>query len=676
MWCPSVKIRPTKRDAAPTVLMTVGVQTERSALASATGGDPSVFGRATVCVSRRKKKGWTAVEEATCSTWQEVWDAADRAAKGRNRVYVVSANALDDLTLIHFWQEVEQGHVCLRKGDDRPVRTGQGGAQFRPGADFPLVFGDRADIIGFRRGHTVFRWVSVTNWADLTLTDMAKHVQYPMPEQSSEFDKWRAHGWPCEAQARMMHTYVQRAMTWWVTEGCGSWKDTPGAAAWSSFTRRGGDTGIMRHEHEPSLVLEDRASFGGRASAFYCGPIGDPATWGDLSGAPTPRATTSRVLSRVHRYDVRSMYPTLLRDQLYPVKLIEHTRNISPEMLGLWLDGSCVIAAVRVRTDEPEYPLRGEDGPTYPVGQFDTVLTSPELARAISRRQLVTVYEASLYKAGRPFQKWANWVLALRDIARAKGSPAGELFVKTLANALSGRLGRKRIGWHDAPGVTPMQWWGQWLYDDGMHATPTMYRAICGRVQRLEHEEWRPGTLGACYAHLTAYGRVMMADIRERVGHDAVLWQDTDALLVTDAGRARLLTDPAYDPDRYGHLRHELTASNGQITTAKHYWLDGRWVLAGIASGFALDAGGNCMEIRTANPVRRAQEPTASATYQFAQHIDLSKIEPGVRVGEDGWVVPPRVWVGWKPLPQPKPEPGVLPWFALPHEQRQYESAT
>lgn len=672
MWCKAHKIRPTTRDAAPMLLVTVGVQSQRSALADAAGGSPSVFGRGHVCWSRRKKLGWSGVTHAACEDWEQVWAELDGCAKGRKRVYIVSSNALDDLTLLHFWSEVEKGRCDLGKANDRPVRVPEGGAKLAHRASHPLVFGDRCDIIGFSRGHTNYRWVSVTNWADLSLSDMAAHVGHPVPTDAIALDKWRAHGWPAEDQAVMMHAYMQQVMTWWVKQECGTWRDTPGAAAWSTFTRQGGDTGFLKHEHEASLILEDRAAFGGRASAFYCGPIGDPVSWGELSDAPSPRPTTGKLLGQVHRYDVRSMYPTLLRDRQYPVKLIDHRTDLSVQHLKYWLDGSCVVAAVRLRTDEPEYPLRGEEGPIYPTGQFDTVLTSPELERAISRGHLLRVYEASLYKSGRPFEKWASWALALRSAPDTKSSPARELFVKTLANALSGRLGRKRVGWHDAAGVVPLQWWGQWLFDDGAQSTPTLYRAVCGRVQRNEHEDYRPGTLGACYAHLTAYGRVLMADLRERVGHDQVLWQDTDGLMVTNAGRARLLTQPEYHPNRFGHLRHEVTATHGQITTAKHYWLDGRWTLAGIATGFTFDVDGKALELRTANPVRRAQDPVAHATYQFAQAIDLSKIEPGVTVGDDGWTVPPRVWVGERPIPEPEPEPGVLPFFAYPHEQRSY----
>lgn len=670
------KLRPTKKDQAPTVLVTVGLDVEQTMPKVPGANMPSVFRSAVVCVSRRGGKRWGPVREWACSTPDEVWSAADVAGKGRRRVYVVSGNALDDLTLLGHWQHVEGGMHSLHRCGERPGLPAGQGTQLGQRRPHPLIFGDRADIIGFDRGHVSFRWVSVTNWADVSMADVAASVQYPLPDHAPEIDRWRLHAWPAVDQARCIHAYIQRAILWWLKEGCGTWKDTPGAAAWSSFMKRCQGSELHMHEDEPTLILEDRASFGGRAASWYVGPIGYPDRWHDQSGAPTPREVTRPVRSRVHRYDVRAMYPSLLRDELFPTRLLGHEREPGLRRLGLLLEGGLVIAAVRVRTEQPRYPLRSADGPMYPVGQFDTVLTTPELSDALHRGCLVRVYELAHYRPGRPFQRWASWVLNLRDIAKALGDPASELYVKTLANALGGRIGRRRIGWTDTDEVPPQQAWGQQVHDHGDERGPLLYRTIAWRTQRLDREDYRPGTLGACYAHLTAYGRMYMQRVRDQLAPREVIWQDTDGLVVTDSARHKVESLPQYHPKKFGHLRHEKTFTDAQYITPKHYWADGRWTLAGVACGYGWDEAGNAGELRTANPVRRAQEPTERATYTYMQLIDLSAIDPGVRIGADGWATPPKIWAGERPAPaEPKPEPGELPFWSDPHEHRYYAPA-
>lgn len=672
MWVEGKRIKTTTRDAAPAVLLTVGVDAVQPPVDDTRAGHPYVFGGVHVCASRRQDVKWSAIKAARIEDWAAFWAWCDEAFKGRSRVYVVSANALDDLTLLHFWEEMQGGKASFLQGKDRSVSPGKRSAKGGTVRKHPLVFGDRADIIGFQRGGTSYRWVSATNWADLSLADMARQVQYPVPPCSTEGERWRANPWPAQAVAEMLHQFMRTSFGWWISEGCGTWKDTPGAAAYSSWLRQGGERNVIKHEHAETLVLEDKACFGGRAQAWFFGAFGDPSKWGELAGAPTPRNIPNRHRKPIHRYDVRAMYPTLLRDHLFPLKLIDWENKCSVKRLSSRIQQVLAVAAVRVRTDKPLYPLKTENGPAYPVGQFDTVLTTPELQLAISRGHLMNVWEASFYTPGRPYGKWASWVLNLRDVARLKKDPAAELWVKTFANAFGGRLGRKPVGWVDDATVMPRAVWGQWSYDHPDYAVPQLYRSICGRVQRMERDEQRPGTLAAGYAHLCAYGRVMMQRIREAIGDELVYWQDTDGILVSDAARATVERSKWYDPDRYGFLRHDATYTHGHLVTAKHYWLDGTWTLSGVAHGFTVDDLGWAAEMRTINPVRDAQEPRHHGTYQFAQRIRIDDIDPGAKIGDDGWLVPPRIWVGERPEKPAQVADDGRPWWAAPHEQREY----
>jgi hypothetical protein len=273
------------------------------------------------------------------------------------------------------------------------------------------------------------------------------------------------------------------------------------------------------------------------------------------------------------------------------------------------------------------------------------VLTTPELVAAIGRGEVEKVHKVAWYTPGSPFKAWAEWVLRLRGEAKSLGDVAGEAWVKLLANSLSGRLARRRMGWSARPDAIPRELWGGWHHLDAQTGEVVERRVRGGLVQEMERESDRPGTLAAGYAHLTAYGRCLMNDVRATAGRRHVMWQDTDGVIVTDLGRKRIERSEHYHPTEFGKLRFEGTYHNGRFLTAKHYWLDGRWVLSGIHDGFSVPDGKTAVDVVTTNPARTARRPDSAGVYRIVRHIDLTAIEPGVSVGPDGWALPRRVHI-------------------------------
>jgi hypothetical protein len=354
-----------------------------------------------------------------------VWDAVDAVGAPGRRVYVVAPRASDLLTLLRFWERVEKGEVTVW---DEVARRRAGKSPTKPATGrrrHPIVLHGRPDIVGYTRNAASYRWVSVTNWADLGIRDMAKQVGHALPQQADELDKWEANGWPAGEVAKLVMSYTQRLIVWWLDNGCGVWRDTPGAAAWSSFLRRQADTGIVRHEDATLLKLEDRACFGGRASVFFLGDVGDPDRWPELAGAPHPGRIGFGIKGPVHRLDVRSMYPSLLRDEWFPTAPLHYEHAPTLRRLSAGLASLTAVAGVRLCTDQPSLPRRGRLGTEYPVGRFDTVLTTPELRLALSRGWVERCWAVQWYCRGRPFRGWAEWVLNLRTQMRERCDPAG-----------------------------------------------------------------------------------------------------------------------------------------------------------------------------------------------------------------------------------------------------------
>ena len=654
MFPSSRRIKVQVRDTAPTVLVTVGAVSSEAPWKDANNSRPAVLDRCHIAVSRRVRGRWTQMKEYDCPGWQDAWDVLDSlAAKGR-RPYVVCTRASDVLTLLHWWDRVQRGELVIWPPETRTrKRTVQGGKKRKP-RRHPLVIHGRPDIIGYSLNGCPYRWVSVTNWVDLTLHDLARRVGYPLPKEADTLDKWECPAWPAQDQARLMMHYMQGLMSWWLDLGMGCWKDTPGAAAWSTFLRSAESCPIITHAEEDILKLEDAAVFGGRASVFFAGQIGEDERWDQFADAPPMRLPGLVKAAPVHRLDVRAMYPSLLRDEVYPVKPYKRYGRISVQTLKVLVQSLCVVARVRVRTQRAELPRKGRKGTEYPVGQFDTVLTTGELIDALEHDEIREVWDAMTYTPGEPFREWAERMLSLRQAMKNKRDKAGEMLVKSISNSLGGRLGRKKQGWQDDPYKVPRTLWGEWTESDFETGELRQYRSLAGHVQVMQCDKYRVGTLGACYAHLTAYGRVFMSKIRALAGRPYVYWQDTDGIICSTFAKQRLEASGMVKDGVWGKLEYERPFHAMRFITPKHYWGDGCWVLAGIHNGFRIDGDMQSTEILTINPVRSAHDPEASAIYRIVRDIDITKIDPGVTIGDDGWVKPPHVWRGKEPPPAPK----------------------
>lgn len=636
-------IRGTVTDTAPNHLVAVGLSTRPARPDEPAGLGGHVFQEASVSISRRVRGKWSPPARRTFDDPAKLWECLDGLAAPGRRVYVVAGRASDALTVLGWWDRVAAGEVQLRFRS----RTKSGS----PGKvkSHPLVMQGRPDIVGYSLRGRSFRWVSVTNWADVSLADISEQVGLPPPAGVSRAGKWESACWPSSYQADLIHAYMSRLTDWWISNGCGSWKDTPGNAAWSSFLRVGGGGGILQHAEPLALQLESRSCFGGRASCWYFGPIGDTERWEELADAPPPGPHGFGLRGPIHRLDVRSMYPTILRDEAFPVRLLWHCHKPEMREFRTRLRSQCVLAFVRLKTDRAEYPKRTVKGVVYPVGTFDTCLSTPELREAVRRGELVAVHEASYYAPGRPFRTWAEWALSLRSQMKAANDPCGEAMVKLLANSLGGRLARLKMGWKDEPERSPRTLWGDWWETDRESGETVHWRSLCGITQRMERESDRPGTLAACYAHLTGYGRVFMSHVRELAGRRDVIWQDTDGVFVTETGRRRIADSPFYHPTAYGKLRWDRLAHHARFFTSKHYWADGDWTLSGIHDGYTIHGGTHAEDVTTVNPARSAVDPAARAVYRSTALIDITAIEPGVSVGHDGWAIPPVMHKGEPP---------------------------
>ncbi|GAH80478.1 unnamed protein product, partial [marine sediment metagenome] len=183
--------------------------------------------------------------------------------------------------------------------------------------------------------------------------------------------------------------------------------------------------GIYIHNNEQAIELERNSYRGGRTECFYLGELKD---------------------DNYYIVDVNSLYPFVMRNNLYPVKYVKIYGKMCRKMLSDALNTSSIIAKVLIDTDEPVYAVR-RGRTVFPVGRFWVTLTTPELLYAIEHNHLIKVERAVIYEQANIFKSYVDRFYRLRQEFKSAGVAEYEELCKKMLNSLYGKFGQKAEVW-------------------------------------------------------------------------------------------------------------------------------------------------------------------------------------------------------------------------------------
>lgn len=337
------------------------------------------------------------------------------------------------------------------------------------------------------------------------------------------------------------------------------------------------------------------------------------------------------------------MYPWLLREHWYPVKLLSYRENVPPRAPVELARDLGVIADVLIDTRVPEYPRRRGDRIDYPIGRFQTTLTGPELLALSSDGEIIKCHAMATYRMDRPFCGAVDAMLRARSDAEGVGDANGASHSKLMNNALAGKLAQRAGGWQresrlDSPGE-----WGESYHYDLRTGARVRARHANGWCWTWTPDASGRGPYTFAFAYLAAYGRLTMRRWREALPARAVVSQDTDGLWVTADGIEALAALCAEGDQLAGSLRVTATAHTGTFYGPRHYCVDGEWTLAGFHHPTVMDDGHTIRDTfdQSIWAERHFAPPSETIRRVRESHLTLSDI--GGEVGPDGWVTPRRV---------------------------------
>ena len=447
------------------------------------------------------------------------------------------------------------------------------------------------------------------------LSELGRRVGIPklsIPWESNRTADWEEY---CTQDVRILSAALLSYLGYVVEHNLGSLKMTVPSQAMTAFRHRFLVEPIWIHHLHRYQEMERRAYYGGRCEAFYIGEV------------PT---------SPLYYLDVQGMYATILRDEVFPTRLLGEVRKPKPKEFSQLLRRHELLAEVELRTQEPAFPLR-EDVVYFPTGRFTTVLPGPELRYAWEKGYIRKVHWALVYRPGRPFVDYAEYFLDERKRMEERKDRMGERIAKLMANSLYGKFGQRNPVYriapnslNEPPGI-----------DVGIeHGTGRMcLRVVWGdKVYVKEGEEPAPWTFYPIAAWCTSYGRLRLWELIQKAGRDHVYYCDTDGFICDGEALERLRAEIA--PGIPGRMKVKGEYSTAEIHGLKHYTLDGVEHIGGIPSSALRIAPGTYtydMWVRTRS---RLRDGTLNGVPQLTRVVRLSSPYPKGVVGEDGWITP------------------------------------
>ena len=529
------------------------------------------------------------------SSW---WSGLEDIMRPRGSVWICGYQITTDWALMGVWDEIEKGALKLQT--DNGYYAGAGtGAQAPAGTPY-IICEDPPNII--RAWHVgtqkALTWVDLQNYG----------LRLPKSRNSGS------------DRAEQIVSAIRSVISAVQAAQLGGLQATAASQAMHGFRRSYLRSSIYVHNEPSALAIEDRAYYGGRCEAYYLGVV------------PRP----------LYHLDVHSMYAAVYGGAPLPVRLREVLRGRACRRADIFRLFPSSIATVRIRSEEPAYPVRRDHDTIYPIGEYRTTLCGPELLDAYQRGRLLRVYQLAHYDMEDFLHEYANILYGCRQRAEREGCPGSALVLKRLLVSIAGKFGQRERRWIECSHHTADVQWGEWFGADPDGA-PCRYRALAGHVCRDYSGGYGYDSSPAIAGWITSAARVKLLNLIRVAGWGQVYYVDTDSLMVDEHGYDRIRAHPNSMGEQLGQCYTTGRPCCTEIRGIKYYIENGQAVCAGLPAGGAAAVaavGGFARELSVREQIRRGRKPIAQRIY--IPYSRSTKYRHGI-VTASGRVIPYRL---------------------------------
>lgn len=477
------------------------------------------------CYMRRHRNGvWSDEDWLRFTTLDEFWDWVVSKLRSKTKLYLFCHNTSFDLPVLNVFKSLPVRGFTLRSA----------------------IIDAPPTILRFHSSGKSIVILDTLNIWRMPLSYLGEKIglgKLAMPDNNDLSIEW-------ERYAKRDVEIIKAACLGWFDylekNDMGGFAPTLAGQSMRVYRHRYMKQKIFIDDNERSLKLTRSGYYGGRVECFRIG----------------------KYKQRLRQLDFNSMYPDVMQSEEYPFKLISHTKYATIDDLHRWLQRYCITAAVRLRTDKPFAPLRAKHKLIFPVGEFDCILSSPEIRYALDHQGIVEVHEIAVYERAPLFREFVDDMYANKERAKRAGEKVEEFNWKKLTNSFYGKWGQSGGKWTEDFNLDDLSFkvWDEYDMETGrvIH-----HRQLGGLQQSRTLEGESRDSFPAIAAHVTAYARMKLWNAIELAGIDNVFYCDTDCVYVNDTGYDRLAH--LIDDYRLGALKLSGEYNDSEIWGAKDY---------------------------------------------------------------------------------------------------------
>ncbi len=504
------------------------------------------------------------------TNYREFWSWVFQFASPRHGLILLAHNLQFDLRVCGFEVLTEDATLQLDIPKQRKGKPKNGKPSKPPHCI--CCFGSPPAMVALRHRHSNGRILALDtlNYWPMRLSDLGDLIDLPkleMPAFNAPDNEWKTY---CQRDVEIIMYAFTKYIRFIADNKHGMFSNTIAGQSMQSFRHGRMPVKVWQHDNMPVKALERQAYAGGRTEIFRYG-----VTEGSC-----------------HHFDVNSLYPSLMVDNLFPKFLERWEFRDEPLELMPSIDPSQSVAIVEINTPEWIFPVKGKERTYYPVGRFTATLAGPELQYAFEQGYIEKWGSWAEYSCKPIFRDFVADLWEQRQRAVDAGDKFIEATVKLLLNALSGKLGQKGNAWELDPDTMAPASCYEWTVINRVSRSRQVYRSVGYNTFKLIDRIEKVNSLPAIPAFLCAYGRQKMNALRAICGADNVYYQAVDSLIVSDLGSYNLHEQEQVEPRQLGKLRLIRSAPRCHLRGCGDYTIGSHTAHSGRTSNAEhLDSG-------------------------------------------------------------------------------------
>jgi len=551
-------------------------------------------------------------------TQDEFWRIITKHADSRRPIWLFAHNIGYDLTLVGLPERLESGEFKIF---DEATDTGtvdRLGQQYTKTKGFICTENPPVILSVIHRDKWKLICVDTFNYWVTSLARMGEMLGKPKiatPAITATDDDWFAY---CLNDVVIVKDCVLGYVKWIQENDLGKFRFTAPSQAMAAFRHRWNRPNIKTHNNIALRTFERKAYYGGRLECFF---IGQPT-------------------GVVYELDVSSLYPSVMRQQLYPSRLLDYCTAATHTTMRVPLLDSTYIATVRLKTTVGFPKKLPGLGTIYPTGEYWTTLAGPELELAIEMGIIRDVKDWAKYELRELFTGFVDFFWNYRTEQKKIGNTLNADLAKLLMNSLYGKFGQMTAAWQDRPDIPYSGKIGIWGDDTFADGGFPWFRNIGQCVQQFVSKQEHPHAFPAVSAYITSYARRWMHNLMLCCGHSNVYYIATDALFCNQEAYKRLEYGGLLSETEIGLLRVKHKAKSSRFEALHHYQIGEHKVSGSRKKSARANQDGSFTEIQFESFERvLMRKPDGSVHVKPINKVYSKEYKRGT-VAVDGWVKP------------------------------------